>query len=196
MPNRGWEPSEETRRKISESKRRVKNRPPLVPQLCACGCGGYAAVDERRQRVSKFISGHNGARRGQAVSEETRGKLRQYTGERASNYKHGWSQTPTWKSWKCMHERCTDPRNASYARYGARGIAVCERWSNFLNFLEDMGERPPGDYQIDRINPDGNYEPGNCRWLTRVENNARKTDPAGWITRRANEMARQRQAQR
>jgi hypothetical protein len=185
MTMQGKKHTEETRKKISESKRGIKGRPALVPQLCACGCGEFAAIDERRQRVSKFVSGHNGARRGQSVSEETRAKLAQYSGERASSYKHGWSTTPTWKSWKSMHERCEDPRNASYKRYGARGIKVCERWSDFTLFLADMGERPSKEYSIDRIDPEKGYEPGNCRWLTVKEQNARRRDPGGWIARRA-----------
>jgi hypothetical protein len=85
-----------------------------------------------------------------------------------------------------MHERCRDPRNASFRYYGGRGITVCERWQDFENFLADMGERPSLDHSIDRRDPAGNYEPGNCRWLTRAEQNARRLDPGGWITRRAN----------
>jgi len=120
-------------------------------------------------------------------SEETRAKLASYTGERASSYKHGWSRTITYSTWSSMHSRCKDPRNASYKHYGARGITVCDRWADFESFLEDMGERPSKDYQIDRRDADGNYEPSNCRWITRAENNARRADPGGWIKRRANQ---------
>ena len=67
-----------------------------------------------------------------------------------------------------MHERCERPAAINYRLYGARGIAVCERWASFENFLADMGERP-ADKSLDRINNDGNYEPGNCRWATRSE---------------------------
>lgn len=70
-----------------------------------------------------------------------------------------------------MKGRCYDPRNASYGNYGAKGITVCERWrEDFLNFLSDMGERPGLDHSIDRIDASGNYEPGNCRWVTKTEN--------------------------
>lgn len=189
MTNQERRHTEETKRKISESKRHEKNRAPLVPQLCACGCGEYAAVDERRNRVSKYVAGHNARTahpmKGKTHSGETRAKLASYTGEKVSSYTHGWSNTPTYKSWASMRARCEQPSNASYPLYGGRGITVCEQWVSFENFLEDMGERPSLDHQIDRRDPDGNYEPSNCRWITRAENNARRKDPGGWIARRA-----------
>lgn len=183
--------TEETKRKISESKRFEKNRAPLVPLLCACGCGEYAAVDERRNRVSKYVAGHNSRTAhpmaGKYHSDDTKTRLAGYTGAQASSYRHGWANTPTYRTWTSMRSRCRDPRNGSYAQYGGRGITVCARWESFENFLEDMGQRPGLDYQIDRRDPAGNYEPSNCRWITRAENNARREDPGGWIRRRASQ---------
>lgn len=188
---KGGHHSEETRQRIRETKRFDKNRAPLRAQLCACRCGEYAAVDERRNRISKYVSGHNSKvahpMQGKKHTLETRAVLATYAGEKSAVFKHGWSQTPTYKSWNSMHSRCRDVSNGSYATYGGRGIAVCGRWISFENFLEDMGERPSLDHSIDRINADGNYEPGNCRWLTRAEQNARRRDPGGWIKRRANQ---------
>lgn len=67
--------------------------------------------------------------------------------------------------WVSMHQRCSNPKNKCYADYGARGIAVCERWNDFFLFVTDMGQRPPGHW-IDRVKNDGNYEPSNCKWAT------------------------------
>ena len=88
--------------------------------------------------------------------------------------RHGGYKTPEYKSWQSMKIRCQNPNNHGYARYGAVGISVCERWQVFENFLADMGPRPAGT-SIDRY-PDGsgNYEPGNCRWATAGEQTLNK----------------------
>jgi hypothetical protein len=82
----------------------------------------------------------------------------------------------TFLSWYWMHVRCYRPSNQSYKYYGARGITVCERWSDFETFLRDMGPRPSG-LTLGRIDNDGNYEPANCRWETDVEQAANKRPP-------------------
>lgn len=159
----------------------------LSDQLCACGCGQNTRIGQKTKQPNMYVSGHNSRvchpMQGKHHSEETRERLASYKGELASYYKHGWSNTPTHRTWTSMLSRCEDPRCASWRYYGARGIKVCDRWHGFTNFLADMGQRPSLDHQLDRVDPDGNYEPDNCRWLTRAENNARRRNP--WITRRA-----------
>lgn len=77
--------------------------------------------------------------------------------------------SPTYRTWRSMMLRCDHPSQDSYQYYGERGITVCDRWrDSFESFLADMGERPDGK-SIDRVDVNGNYEPGNCRWATASE---------------------------
>ncbi len=124
--------------------------------LCQCDCGNTALV--------------NGLRLRRALTRSC-GCLRSRPPE------HGMSRSPTYASWAAMKGRCKDK---SSRHHGARGISVCERWEDFNNFLADMGERPAG-HSIDRIDNDGNYEPGNCRWAT-ATTQARNTRVAVMLT--------------
>ena len=83
--------------------------------------------------------------------------------------KHGMDGTPIYRAWTSMRDRCNNPNNYAYAQYGGRGIKVCERWEeSFMNFYNDMGERPKG-LSLDRIDVNGNYCKENCRWATAKE---------------------------
>lgn len=79
--------------------------------------------------------------------------------------------------WRTMIRRCTDPAADSFEYYGGRGITVCARWMSFDAYFSDMGPAPAG-MTLDRINPDGHYEPENCRWATDKEQAANKRAPA------------------
>lgn len=85
------------------------------------------------------------------------------------------NRTPTHVSWESMKMRCNGVNDPSYPRYGGKGIKVCERWKKFKNFLEDMGERPPGK-TLDRIDNTGNYSPENCKWSTKKEQQRNKSN--------------------
>lgn len=88
---------------------------------------------------------------------------------------HRHHRTPEYRTYLSMHQRCENPNAQQYLNYGARGIAVCERWNTFEAFLEDMGPRPSPKHSLDRFpNKDGNYEPGNVRWATVIEQNNNK----------------------
>jgi hypothetical protein len=87
---------------------------------------------------------------------------------RVLSTRHGQYGTGANRSWASMLSRCKNPRAPGFKYYGGRGISVCEQWERFETFLVDMGERPSG-MSLDRIDSNGNYEPGNCRWATPKE---------------------------
>jgi len=106
---------------------------------------------------------------------------------------HGMSRSVEYQTWVSMRMRCRvdiDPEKI-HPNYGGRGIKVCERWNNtdngFVNFFMDMGKRPKG-MSLDRIDVNGNYEPGNCKWANSIEQNAnRRCSPAN-VAKQVREM--------
>jgi hypothetical protein len=85
-----------------------------------------------------------------------------------STFRHGKWNSAVYHVWQGMKQRCEYPKHNRYHLYGGRGISYCDRWGDFVNFYKDMGD-PPQGYSLDRIDPNGNYEPSNCRWATAKE---------------------------
>lgn len=128
---------------------------------CKCDCGGevtvFAANLKRTKSCGCFRREHL------ASVATTHGYLR------------GRKEHSLYRTWTGMRRRCTAVDAHNYRYYGGRGIAVCARWEDFGAFVADMGERPPST-TLDRINNDGNYEPGNCRWATRKQQRSNRRE--------------------
>jgi hypothetical protein len=139
---------------------------------CQCDCGGNTVAAAANLGKTKMSCGC-------LQSEVATTVLRKNTLLRTDL--HGMSKWPEWGIWSRMKQRCNNPKDPKYHRYGGRGIKVCERWENsFKNFLFDMGRRPSKRYSIDRIDNDGNYEKANCKWSS-AKAQARNTRTNVWI---------------
>lgn len=128
--------------------RREINKRGRSAWLCQCDCGRTSHVSSNaltRARVRSCGCAPRGAR------------------------SHGLTSSGVYYIWKEMHRRCSDPKSVAYRKYGGRGIKVCSEWDDIRAFYRDVGPRPSTKHSLDRIDGNGNYEPGNVRWATAAQ---------------------------
>jgi hypothetical protein len=108
-------------------------------------------------------------------------KAGQYVGNEWAKT-HGLSKTPEFRIWTQAKKRCYAPAVHEYPAYGGRGITMCDEWrDDFLAFLRHMGPRPSPEHSLERLDVNGNYEPGNCVWAPSVKAQARNRRSTKWI---------------
>lgn len=141
----------------------LKNKNRRTFWTCACACGKKLSV-----RGDKLKDSHTQSCGCQKKEKAKLGK---------SHLIHGKTNSRTYTTWLCMKQRCKNSKHGHFKYYGGRGVLVCKRWADsFVNFLQDMGERPEGK-TLDRIDVNGSYEKSNCRWATHKEQCSNKRMP-------------------
>ncbi len=144
--------------------------------LCLCGCGCQTDIITKTQKRlgwiigehKKFIQGHSV----RIFGRKEHGDCGDYTA------------TSEYNAWKSMRHRCLRKTHPQYDQYGGRGIKVCNEWErSFVSFLGDMGRKPLPSFSLDRIDNEGNYAPGNCRWATPRQQTLNRRNLRGKLSR-------------
>ena len=133
--------------------KKAENVNGLTAWLCLCECGNEVVL------AGKYLKSNNTKSCGCLKLEGLTNRSLRHGATT------GRTMTPEYRVWAQMKKRCLNPKCRGYENYGGRGIEVCSRWNSFENFLDDMGKKPAPNYSIERIDVNGNYEPGNCEWI-------------------------------
>lgn len=144
---------------------------------CVCDCGGV-----KKTTAKNLLSGGTKScgclqkEKASKVARTINDRLMQSKETEHPSYKHGESRTRLYGIWLHMNDRCRNKNNTAYSHYGGRGISVCEEWSNSYETFRDwaLANGYDDSLSIDRIDPNGNYTPGNCRWATKSQQSSNR----------------------
>lgn len=152
---------------LGRAKSKTNKREIYKIWICVCDCGKI--ITHRQSTLKAGLVKSCGCKQKESSLSVLLGRVRKHG---ATSKTHPLYRV--YRTWRAMKSRCQNPFTVSYPNYGGRGIKVCEKWNKFEAFRDDMAPSWKPGLTIDRINPEGNYEPSNCRWATAAEQNLNK----------------------
>lgn len=154
-------------------KKFYKSKGGLSYWICQCDCGKEKIIQGGHLKSNSVKS--CGCLKGKMIADKIK--------------KHNLSYSSEYKIWANMKDRCYNEKSDNYHNYGGRGIIVCKEWINsFEKFYSDMGKRPSSKHSINRIDNNGNYEPNNCCWATKTQQDRNKRNNRKVINTQTNEI--------